>query len=251
MPSQGGSIRLFKVAGIEVFLHWSWFLVAIYEVQMWKSIFSSPVWAALLYVGLFVLVTMHEFGHALACRQVGGQANRIVLWPLGGIAFVSPPPRAGAMLWSIAAGPMVNLLLVPILTLAEHSAGRVGWASTNPDAFRVLHLLWQINLALLLFNLLPIYPLDGGQIVRALLWFPLGQIRSLFIATAIGFVGGGLLMVYAFYQRSFWIGIMAFFLLSQAAVGWRQAKYLKLEAEETAVPEWANDPHLPEKKTVL
>ncbi len=234
-----------------MFLHWSWFLVAIYEVQMWKSIFSSPVWAALLYVGLFVLVTMHEFGHALACRQVGGQANRIVLWPLGGIAFVSPPPRAGAMLWSIAAGPMVNLLLVPILTLAEHSAGRVGWASTNPDAFRVLHLLWQINLALLLFNLLPIYPLDGGQIVRALLWFPLGQIRSLFIATAIGFVGGGLLMVYAFYQRSFWIGIMAFFLLSQAAVGWRQAKYLKLEAEEAAVPEWANDPHLPEKKTVL
>lgn len=234
-----------------MFLHWSWFLVAIYEVQMWKSIFSSPVWAALLYVGLFVLVTMHEFGHALACRQVGGQANRIVLWPLGGIAFVSPPPRAGAMLWSIAAGPMVNLLLVPILTLAEHSAGRVGWASTNPDAFRVLHLLWQINLALLLFNLLPIYPLDGGQIVRALLWFPLGQIRSLFIATAIGFVGGGLLMVYAFYQRSFWIGIMAFFLLSQAAVGWRQAKYLKLEAEEAAVPGWTNDPHLPEKKTVL
>lgn len=234
-----------------MFLHWSWFLVAIYEVQMWKSIFSSPVWAALLYIGLFVLVTMHEFGHALACRQVGGQANRIVLWPLGGIAFVSPPPRAGAMLWSIAAGPMVNLLLVPILTLAEHTAGRVGWASTNPDAFRVLHLLWQINLALLFFNLLPIYPLDGGQIVRALLWFPLGQIRSLFIATAIGFVGGGLLMVYAFYQQSFWIGIMAFFLLSQAGVGWQQAKYLKLEAAEAAVPVWANDPHLPEKKTVL
>ena len=61
---------------------------------------------------------MHEFGHALACRQVGGQANRIVLWPLGGIAFVSPPPRAGAMLWSIAAGPLVNLLLAPILMLS-------------------------------------------------------------------------------------------------------------------------------------
>ena len=92
MPTQGGSIRLFRVAGIDVFLHWSWFLVAIYEVQVWRSVFSSPIWAVLLYLGLFVLVTMHEFGHALACRQVGGRAEQIVLWPLGGIAFVSPPP---------------------------------------------------------------------------------------------------------------------------------------------------------------
>ena len=250
MPTQGGSIRLFRVAGIDVFLHWSWFLVAVYEVQVWRSIFSSPIWAVLLYLGLFVLVTMHEFGHALACRQVGGRAERIVLWPLGGIAFVSPPPRAGAMLWSIAAGPMVNLLLLPILTYAQHAAGRAGWVNTNVDAYLVLLWLWRINLMLLLFNLLPIYPLDGGQIVRALLWFPLGQIRSLFIATGIGFVGGGALLLWAFSQQSIWIGIMAFFLLSQAAVGWRQAQYLKMEATEAMrVP--PDDPHLAEKKTIL
>ena len=250
MPTQGGSIRLFRVAGIEVFLHWSWFLVAVYEVQVWRSMFSSPIWAVLLYLGLFVLVTMHEFGHALACRQVGGRAERIVLWPLGGIAFVSPPPRAGAMLWSIAAGPMVNLLLLPILTYAQHAAGRAGWVNTNVDAYLVLLWLWRINLMLLLFNLLPIYPLDGGQIVRALLWFPLGQIRSLFIATGIGFVGGGALLLWAFSQRSIWIGIMAFFLLSQAAVGWRQAQYLKMEATDAMrVP--PDDPHLAEKKTIL
>ena len=250
MPTQGGSIRLFRVAGIDVFLHWSWFLVAVYEVQVWRSMFSSPIWAVLLYLGLFVLVTMHEFGHALACRQVGGRAERIVLWPLGGIAFVSPPPRAGAMLWSIAAGPMVNLLLLPILTYAQHAAGRAGWVNTNVDAYLVLLWLWRINLMLLLFNLLPIYPLDGGQIVRALLWFPLGQIRSLFIATGIGFVGGGALLLWAFSQQSIWIGIMAFFLLSQAAVGWRQAQYLKMEATEAMrVP--PDEPHLAEKKTIL
>lgn len=250
MPSQGGSIRLFKVAGIEVFLHWSWFLVAVYEVQVWRSMFSSPLWAALLYVGLFVLVTMHEFGHALACRQVGGRADRIILWPLGGIAFVSPPPRAGAMLWSIAAGPMVNLLLVPILSYLQHAARGAGWVNTNVDAYLVLLWLWRINLGLLLFNLLPIYPLDGGQIVRALLWFPLGQIRSLFIATGIGFVGGGALVLVAFWQQSIWIGIMAFFLLSQAGLGWRQAQYLKMEAAEALrIP--PEDAHLPEKKAVL
>jgi Zn-dependent protease len=247
MPTQGGSIRLFRIAGIEVFLHWSWFLVAVYEVQVWRSLFSSPVWAAILYLGLFVLVTMHEFGHALACRQVGGYAERIVLWPLGGIAFVSPPPRAGAMLWSIAAGPLVNLLLVPILTYAQHAAARAGWVNTNADAYLVLHWLWRINLGLLIFNLLPIYPLDGGQILRALLWFPLGQIRSLFIATAVGFVGGGLLVLGAIWQQSIWIGIMAFFLLSQARLGWRQAQYLKQGAEQGLQMPPPNDAQLGEK----
>ena len=250
MPTSGGSIRLFRIAGIEVFLHWSWFLVAIYMVQQWSSMFSSPAWAALLYLGLFVLVTMHEFGHALACRQVGGQANRIVLWPLGGIAFVSPPPRAGAMLWSIAAGPLVNLLLAPILTLVLHAAGRAGFMNTHPDAYLVLLWIWRINLGLLLFNILPIYPLDGGQILRAVLWFPLGQIRSLFIATGVGFVGGGALALFAFYQKSIWIGFMAFFLLSQAGLGWRQAQYLKAEEAE-ALRVLAADPPLPEKRAML
>ena len=151
------------------------------------------------------------------------------------------------MLWSIAAGPMVNLLLLPILTYAQHAAGRAGWVNTNVDAYLVLLWLWRINLMLLLFNLLPIYPLDGGQILRALLWFPLGQIRSLFIATGIGFVGGGALLLWAFSQQSIWIGIMAFFLLSQAAVGWRQAQYLKMQAADAMrVP--PDDPHARREK---
>lgn len=251
MPTQGGSIRLFRVAGIEVFLHWSWFLVAVLEVQIWRSLFSSPVWAVILYLGLFVLVTMHEFGHALACRQVGGRAERIVLWPLGGIAFVSPPPRAGAMLWSIAAGPLVNLLLVPVLTCAQYAAARAGWVETNIDAFRVLQTLAWINTRLLLFNLLPIYPLDGGQILRALLWFPMGQIRSLFIATAVGFAGGGALMLWAILKQEIWIGIIAFFLLSQARLGWRQAQYLKHETEQDLpIPPPDNTPS-PDKRAVL
>jgi Zn-dependent protease len=248
MPTSGGSIRLFRVAGIEVFLHWSWFLVAIYEVQQWRSIFSSPVWAVALYVGLFVIVTMHEFGHALACRQVGGQAERIVLWPLGGIAFVSPPPRAGAMLWSIAAGPLVNVALLPILTLARFAVFYSGGGTA--DAYRFANNLWWINLWLLIFNLLPIYPLDGGQILRAILWFPLGQIRSLFIATGVGFIGGGLLALYALYQQSIWLGLMAFFLLSQAGRGWRYAQYMKMEAAEE-LRSVAGDSTLPEKKPVL
>ena len=98
------SIRLFRFAGIDLFLHWSWFLVAAFEIGGRAKTYSSLTWNVLEYLALFLIVMLHEYGHALACRQVGGTANQIVLWPLGGVAFVNPPPRPGATLWSIAAG---------------------------------------------------------------------------------------------------------------------------------------------------
>ena len=117
MPNRQGSIRLFHFAGIDVFLHWSWFVVALYEINGRGRSYSSITWNVLEYLALFVIVMVHEFGHALACRQVGGAANQIVLWPLGGVAYVDPPPRPGATLWSIAAGPLVNVVLIPVLSL--------------------------------------------------------------------------------------------------------------------------------------
>src|SRR6266566_4903683 len=115
MPSGRGAIRLFRVAGIDVFLHWSWFVVAVFEINGRANSYSSLTFNVLEYLALFLIVMLHEYGHALACRKVGGTANRIVLWPLGGVAYVNPPSRPGATLWSIAAGPLVNVAVVPIL----------------------------------------------------------------------------------------------------------------------------------------
>jgi Zn-dependent protease len=229
----GGAIRLFKVAGIQVSLHFSWFLVAAYQLTSRHHGYSSNAWAAIEYLMLFAIVLLHEFGHALACRQTGGQANFIMLWPLGGVAFVHPPPRPGAQLWSIAAGPLVNLVLLPILLLAQVFALALNWPLQFPDAYRLLLMTGYINGALLIFNLLPIYPLDGGQILRSLLWFPFGRIRSLQVASVTGFIGSGLVVLYAIYVQSIWIGVMAFFLISQAMAGWRQAQALTLDDEET------------------
>ncbi len=229
---QSGSLRLFKVAGITVFLHFSWFIVGAYEVQTMRGRYHSVIFAVYEYLALFGLVLLHEFGHALACRSVGGQAERIVLWPLGGIAFVSPPPRAGAMLWSIAAGPLVNVGLAPIFELLYQMASRSDMVLQAPDAFALLYWVRTINLVILVFNLLPVYPLDGGQILRSLLWFPLGPIRSLQIATAIGLLGGAALALFALVTRSLWTGFMAFFLLSQAWRGWQRANALAAEARE-------------------
>lgn len=222
-PTRQGSFRLFRFAGIDLYLHWSWFLIAVYELSNRGRIYSSPVWNAIEYLALFAIVTLHEFGHALACRQVGGQANQIVLWPLGGVAYVAPPPRPGATLWSIAAGPLVNVVLIPVFSMAVSLAVSAGWAETQRDAFAVLRMVQTINFVLLIFNLLPVYPLDGGQILRCLLWFVLGRARSLLVATVIGFVGAGGLILLAVLARSMWIGILAVFMLATCWNGLRQA----------------------------
>src|SRR6476659_5847224 len=131
-----GAFPLFRVAGIQVYLHFTWLIVAALEIGQFARRYHNPVWGALEYLSLFAIVLLHEFGHALACRQTGGQADQIVLWPLGGIAFVNPPRRPGAMLWSIAAGPLVNVLLFPILSAALFFVGVPDDANPGTDLMR-------------------------------------------------------------------------------------------------------------------
>src|SRR5438128_4761945 len=221
-----GSIHLFRIAGVDVFLHWSWFLVAACEISGRTRNYSSLSWNILEYLALFSIVLLHEYGHALACRSVGGIANRIVLWPLGGIAFVDPPPRPGAFLWSIAAGPLVNLLLLAP-TLGFWIVCRdAGCQDTAPDLYRFAASLAWINGYLLLFNVLPIYPLDGGKILQALLWFVMSRARSLLVATAIGLLTALGLLIVAIVELSLVWGIMAGFGLLFSLVGLQGARAL-------------------------
>jgi Zn-dependent protease len=221
-----GSIRLFRVAGIDLFLHWSWFLVAAFEISNRAKSYSSLTWNVLEYLALFLIVMLHEYGHALACRQVGGTANQIVLWPLGGAAYVDPPPRPGATLWSIAAGPLVNVALLPILSMLGILNRSLGWAEAMPNAHALLRAVWFINLGLLIFNMLPIYPLDGGQILRSLLWFVVGRARSLMVATIIGLAGVAGFIILALWAQSLWFGVLSVFMLMNCWTGLRQAQAL-------------------------
>ncbi|HZI51151.1 MAG TPA: site-2 protease family protein [Terriglobia bacterium] len=224
-------IRLARIAGITVFLHWSWFLVAIYEISLRRN-YSSYVWNVLEYLALFGIVTLHEFGHALACRQVGGRADQIMLWPLGGVAYVSPPPRPGATLWSIVAGPLVNVLLIPIfLPLLIVVAFRADPSAPRSNVAEFIVALNGINIVLLVFNLLPIYPLDGGKILWALLWYVLGRARSLMVAVSVGFVGAVGVFILAIAIQSIWLGILAAFAGLQCYSGYKHAQALKRYGE--------------------
>ncbi|HEV8002340.1 MAG TPA: site-2 protease family protein [Planctomycetaceae bacterium] len=218
----GGSFRLFRIAGIQVYLHWTWLLVAYYEIVNRVNKYESMVWNVIEYVALFGIVLLHEFGHALACRQVGGEADRIMLWPLGGVAFVQPPPRPGATLWSIAAGPLVNVILLPVTVVAILIAARTHVDEISPDFVRFLKSIAIINFGLLVFNLLPIYPLDGGQILQSLLWFVIGRARSLMVAGIIGLAAAAAVIVLAVVRlQDTWLALVAAFVAWQAWRGFR------------------------------
>jgi Zn-dependent protease len=234
-----GSIRLFRFAGIDLFLHWSWFLVAVYEINGRSRTYTSVTWNVVEYLGLFFIIMLHEFGHALACRQVGGTADRIVLWPLGGVAYVNPPQRPGATLWSIAAGPLVNVAFVFIFMGLGMLNRMNGWENANPNLHPLLHSLAWINLGLLIFNLLPVYPLDGGQILRSLLWFVLGRARSLMAAVVVGFLGVAGLIGLAVWMRSVWFGLIAAFILMNCWNGLKQAQALARLAKLPRTPGFA------------
>lgn len=209
-PTRDGSVRLFRFLGIEVFLHWSWFAVAFYTLSQRNQEYSSVYWNVAEYLSLFLIVLLHEFGHSLACRSTGGGADQIVLWPLGGVAYVSPPQRPGAQLWSIAAGPLVNVVLAPLLFGAWWWAGN---AQVSPDFYAWVKTINIMNAVILGFNLLPVYPLDGGQILRSVLWYFMGPANSLLVATVIGFIGGLAFAAYGLFEGSIWTVVMAAFLL--------------------------------------
>jgi Zn-dependent protease/DNA-directed RNA polymerase subunit RPC12/RpoP len=231
MPTKKGSVKFFTFAGITVYVHWMWFLVAVISFQSRTHAYSSLIWNAAEYLSLFLIVLIHEFGHQLACRSVGGKTHDIVLWFLGGVAYVSPPQRPGAQLWSIAAGPLVNVALIPVFSVLVSVSSHLGWYDTQPDLYNLIHNVWWINVGLLIFNMMPVYPLDGGQILRSLLWFPFGRATSLLVATIIGFIGlAGLLLLAAltfFFsddkQSAIWIGIMAVFIAVNCWSGLKHA----------------------------
>ena len=121
----------------------------------------------------------------------------------------------------------MNVALAPVLGVARwflsHAAG---WGETMPNAYTFIKTVFIINCVLLVFNLLPVYPLDGGQILQSLLWFVFGRARSLMITTVIGFVGVAGLIALAILGHDVWFGILCVFILLNCWRGLMQARVL-------------------------
>ncbi|HEU4703578.1 MAG TPA: site-2 protease family protein [Conexibacter sp.] len=227
----GGTLRIARISGIDVEAHWSWLLiVGLLAWSLAAAVFpdSNPgltdgtyvamgVGAALL---LFVSLAAHEFGHALQAQREGMRIEGITLWVLGGVArFAGAFPSARAELRIALAGPLVSLVL-GVLFLAAAVA-----LALPPELDGVLHWLGTMNLVLLVFNMIPALPLDGGRVLRAVLWARSGDhaaaTRSaVAIASAFGrfLVAAGIVLVLLTGALGgLWFALIGWFLLNAAA----------------------------------
>jgi len=224
------SFTIGRIAGISVGVNWSWLIVfALITWTLATSIFPStnPGLADGAYVAMaliaallfFTSLLLHEYGHALQARRDGMEIEGITLWLFGGVAkFRGMFPSAGAEFRIAIAGPLVSLAL-GLLFLGVTML--LGLPATVDG---VLFWLGSINIALLVFNLLPALPLDGGRVLRSILWYARGEfVSATRLAAGIGrgfgyiFVAAGVaLIVFASPVTGIWLAFVGWFLLQAA-----------------------------------
>jgi len=235
-----GNITLGRVGGVEVRINWSWLVIlALIVWSLADGVFPSQnpglsrgvhlamaIVAALLF---FASLLLHELGHAWQARREGMEIDGITLWLFGGVSqFKTRFPSAGAEFRIAIAGPLVSLVLGVVFVL-------VALAGLPSAVDGVAAWLGYINLILLVFNLIPALPLDGGRVLRAALWQARGDLAwATRVATDIGrgfgylFIGLGIAMF--IFQGSFsgaWLAFIGWFLLQAASA---EARYIATEA---------------------
>jgi Zn-dependent protease/CBS domain-containing protein len=224
------SFTLGRIAGIRVGVNWSW--IVVFALIVWtlsQSIFprmneglsdatylGMAIAAALLF---FVSLLMHEYGHALVARREGMEIEGITLWLFGGVArFKGMFPSAGAEFRIATAGPVVSLVLGCLFVL-------FAWLARAPEAVdAVAAWLGYINLTLLVFNLLPALPLDGGRVLRSVLWaarndFAWATRIAAWVGRAFGYLFIAVGLGFLFFQGAFsgaWLAFIGWFLLQAA-----------------------------------
>lgn len=229
------------IVGVRVRVHLMFILLAGYWIAR-PLLEGGDVWRPIKLISvLFLSVLLHEFGHCLACRRVGGFADEILMWPLGGLAYVQPPRRPWPEFVTVAGGPLVNLILAAAAYIALTSMYGFDrtvslnpfnpWLAFAPTSFAVelTELTYAINYVLLWFNLaLVFYPFDSGRMIQIALWAKLGYGRSMYLACRIGLVGAGVGMITGLLSQRWMLTMIAMFGFSSC---WRQLQQLRHEAQ--------------------
>jgi Zn-dependent protease/CBS domain-containing protein len=185
------SLKVGRILGIDVYIHLT-FLLLLGFVGLASWLNDRTVAAAaggvVFFVSLFICVLLHEYGHALAARRFGIATRDITLLPIGGVARLERVPEKPLQeLWVAIAGPLVNVVIATGLFLGLQLSG--SWqplSSLSTTQGSLLERLLVVNVFLVLFNLIPAFPMDGGRVLRALLAMRMEYARATRIAANIG-----------------------------------------------------------------
>ncbi len=209
-----GSLRLGQMFGVGVYVHWTFALLVGYVLLV------SPASLALVFAA-FGCVLLHEFGHVLAARRYGIGTHDVTMLPIGGVARLERLPDDPRQELVVAlAGPAVNVAIAALLSLVFFVAFGIlpGFGAAVPGgAALTLMQLIAVNLVLVIFNLLPAFPMDGGRVFRALLALRKGMLPATEIAVKVGKFCALLMAVAAFFWNPFLLLIAGFVVLAGQA----------------------------------
>ncbi len=182
------SFTIAKIAGTRVQLHvtFLFFIILIFGQSYLTQGLSESIRATAFLLSVFFCVLLHEFGHVIAALRYGITTPKITLLPFGGLASMTRiPKKPGEELVVALAGPAVNVVIAAILILIQ--GGLPGWNGMNfTDRLPILDALIWVNLVLVMFNLIPAFPMDGGRVFRALLSYRMSRQRATRLAAEVG-----------------------------------------------------------------
>jgi Zn-dependent protease/predicted transcriptional regulator len=244
------SLKIGTFWKIPVFLHWSFALIfALAAWQGFTSGSSAPMqttfWLLGLFLSMFFCVVLHEYGHALMARRFGVETRDIILTPIGGIARLESMPKKPFQEFLVAiAGPAVNVVIVlilffPVAHLLETDAltlfreigiglkaaflGIDSAQDTNDSATNLgeswpyfCFALLFINCSLIVFNMIPAFPMDGGRVFRSLLAMRIGQLKATRIAAFVGQIFAFLFIGFGLYKGSYMMSLIGLFVFNTA-----------------------------------
>lgn len=237
-----GVFQIAKLFNIPVLVHWSFGLIVfwvLYVGRLRGLDTYEMLWLGVFMLSLFFCVVLHEFGHALTAKYYGVKTKDIILSPIGGVARLDKLPEKPFQEFMVAImGPMVNIVIALILLPYVFIIGENNSESISEVLFRValsfpnkleftdyfIPALVSLNITLVIFNMLPAFPMDGGRVLRALLSIPFNRIKATQIASIIGrlfavlFIGGGL------YTGSYMTALIGVFIYLMAANEYKMVK---------------------------
>jgi Zn-dependent protease/CBS domain-containing protein len=240
-------IKLVRLFGVELGLHYSWIIIAVLIVFSLGDHFhlihpawsSGVVWSISVAAGVlfFVFLFAHELSHALVAKARGLPIHKITLFALGGMAQIEKEPeRASTEFWMGIVGPITSFVIGVVLLAVATALGwkwSWGWSSeAHTPGVAMLVWLGRINIALAVFNMIPGFPLDGGRVLRAIIWgITKSADRSTQIAARIGqLVGVGFILygiLQFFHNEAFgglWLAFIGWFLMNAAGASYMQLK---------------------------
>jgi Zn-dependent protease/predicted transcriptional regulator len=213
--------RIATIAGIEIKLHVTFGLVFVIGAVQWGIPHGAAgaAFGAALMGALFVCVVLHELGHSLVARAFGLPVKEIVLLPIGGVARMEKNPEKPVheLLISVA-GPLVNVAIAGVLLGVAgaalgplDAAGLAARLKGAPSAETALLWLLSVNVMLFVFNMIPAFPMDGGRVLRALLWMVMGFGPATRVATAVGQIVAVGLGLWGLVAGNFFLALIAVF----------------------------------------